>query len=87
MAMNRYSGLLLLGLTLGGCYPKGAEYVEELDIVYTNFNPDFDFKSKTTYALPDSVVKISGDALNDPDGDGKPQFLSAASSKAILDQI
>ncbi|MCU7552961.1 DUF4136 domain-containing protein, partial [Chitinophagaceae bacterium LB-8] len=25
--------------------------------------------------------------LNDPDGDGKPQFLSAASSKAILDQI
>jgi hypothetical protein len=77
--------LLLIGVT--GCYPGGVEYADELNLVYTNFNNQYDFKSKTTYAIPDSVVEITGDVFNDPDGNGKPQFLSAANSKVILDQI
>jgi hypothetical protein len=49
-----------LGL-LWGCYPEGPEYVDELDIVYSNYDPEFDFQSKGTYSLPDKIVKITGD--------------------------
>lgn len=49
-----------LGL-LWGCYPEGPEYVDELDIVYSNYDPEFDFEAKGTYSLPDKIVKITGD--------------------------
>jgi hypothetical protein len=70
-----------------GCYPQEADYIEELDLVYTNYYNQFDFKSVGTYAIPDSVVKITGDAYNDPDGDGKPTFVSQQYAVAILDEI
>ncbi len=41
---------------LVGCYPAGPDYVEDLDVVYTSFNKDFDFQSKSTYSLPDKIV-------------------------------
>jgi len=49
-----------LGL-LWGCYPEGPEYVDELDIVYSNYDANYDFQSKGTYSLPDKIVKITGD--------------------------
>ena len=72
---------------LSSCYPKGAEYNEELDLVYTNYNPDFDFSSKLTYALPDSIIKIAGNDFLDPDGDNKPEFLNPANTKLIFDKV
>ena len=74
-------GLLVLA---GGCYPDEADYIEELDLVYTNYSSSFDFKSKKTFAMPDSVVKITGDDADDPDGDGKPEFAKSTYSTAIL---
>ena len=73
----RYWLAMLILPLMSGCYPKGAEYNEELDIVYTNYNPDFNFSSKMTYALPDSIIKISGDNFLDPDGNGKPEFVKS----------
>lgn len=69
------------------CYPKGADYVEELDLVYTNYDASFPFASKHTFAIPDSVVKITGDIFEDPDGNHRPQFMSAASGDVILNAI
>jgi len=83
----RYWLAILVLPMLSSCYPKGAEYNEELDIVYTNYNPDFNFTSKMTYAIPDSVIKIDGDNFLDPDGDHKPEFLTTANSAVILNQI
>lgn len=77
---------LLLPL-LWGCYPKGAEYTDELDLVYTNYASGFNFTALKTYDIPDSVVKITGDVISDPDGNGKPSFLPASSAKVILDQV
>lgn len=84
--LTRLLGVLSL-ILVSGCYPKGAEFIDDLDLVYTNFNSSFDFSSKQTYAITDSVIKITGDIFNDPDGDHKPSFLSASSSAAILDRI
>jgi hypothetical protein len=88
MAINltRLLGILSLVL-ISGCYPNGAEFIDDLDLVYTNYSSSFDFNSKQTYAIPDSVIKITGDIFNDPDGDLKPTFLSASSAAVILDAI
>jgi len=80
--------LMILSLVLiSGCYPNGAEFIDDLDLVYTNYSTQFNFSSKQTYAIPDSVIKITGDIFNDPDGDHKPSFLSASSAAVILDAI
>jgi len=79
----RWLAIFMLPL-LAGCYPKGAEYTEELDLAYTNYNSSFDFKTKHTYAIPDSVIKITGAAFEDPDGNGKPEFVKATYSAPIL---
>lgn len=43
-------------LLLGGCYPGGAEYVEDADVVYTTYDEEYDFQSSSTYAMPDKIV-------------------------------
>ena len=84
--LTRLLGILSLVL-ISGCYPNGAEFIDDLDLVYTNYSNTFDFSSKQTYAIPDSVIKITGDIFSDPDGDHKPSFLSAGSAQVILEQI
>lgn len=88
MSVKFYKALIAVSIIiLAGCYPKGAEYIEELDLVYTNYYSEFDFKARNTYAIPDSVVKITGDNFDDPDGNLKPEFLPKASGDIILNQI
>jgi hypothetical protein len=54
--------VLVAGAALfSGCYPDQPDYIDEYDITYTNYSPTFDFKAQNTYALPDSVVIITGD--------------------------
>jgi hypothetical protein len=48
---------VLLGILFWGCYPGGAEYYEDLDIVYTSYDVEYDFQGKNTYARPDKIVK------------------------------
>jgi hypothetical protein len=74
-------------LLLGGCYPKGPENYSDFDLVYTNYSSDFSFSQRKTYALPDSIVKITGDVFNNTDGTGVPEFLSPTYSTVILSQL
>lgn len=70
-------------LVLGGCYPDGPEYVEETDIVLTSHNEEYDFASKATYAMPDKIVKITG---NVTEGE-EPEFIPNTAATAILGMI
>jgi hypothetical protein len=72
-----------LGLFLWGCYPDGPDYTEDLDIVITQHNDEYDFMAKTTYALPTKIVKITG---NLQEGDS-PEFIPDATAVQILAQI
>lgn len=59
MIKRNFSRLLLTvvsGLALWGCYPDGAEYYEDTDIIFTQYDVDFDFGSRNTYAMPDKIV-------------------------------
>ncbi|MEJ1239549.1 DUF4136 domain-containing protein [Chryseolinea sp. T2] len=54
-----------MGMIMGivcGCYPNGPDYVNDLDLVVTRFDKTFNFKNVRTYAIPDDVVKITGNA-------------------------
>ena len=68
---------------LWGCYPQGPEYAEEMDVVLTNHNDKYDFVSKATYALPDRIVKITG---NLEDGED-PEFIPDIYADQILAMI
>jgi hypothetical protein len=74
---------MLMIVLLAGCYPQGPEYVEDLDVVITDYEPSYDFASKGTYAMPNKIVKITGDVV---EGDA-PQFIPDITATAILAQI
>ncbi len=84
MKKNLFKVLLLcIVVTLAGCYPDGPDYVDEYDIVYTNYDDQFNFSGKKTYAMPDSVVKLTGSVI---DG-GDLEFVNPAYAVTILNQI
>jgi hypothetical protein len=83
--MKKSKSLLILcalGLMLLGCYPQGPEYVEDLDLVYTNHNANYDFASKGTYARPDDIIKITGENII-----GEPETIPDFAATAILEQF
>lgn len=41
---------------LSGCYPGGADFTEDFDVVYTNYKTTYDFAAQSTYAMPDKIV-------------------------------
>lgn len=46
----------MAGAFLLSCYPAGPEYVEDLDVVYSTYDQEYDFKSQSTYSMPDKIV-------------------------------
>ncbi|MEN2281194.1 DUF4136 domain-containing protein [Algoriphagus sp. SE2] len=84
--LNQLVVIGLLAASFFACKPDGAEYIDELDIVYTNYDAGFDFNSKGTYALPDKVVKITDQFLNLQPGD-EPEYLDPVYAAAILSSI
>jgi hypothetical protein len=75
-----YFSIILL---LGSCYPQGPEYYEDLDLVYTNYDDQYDFGSKGTFAIPDKIVKVSGNLIEGED----PEFVDEPFNGQILQQI
>jgi hypothetical protein len=75
--------LATLIVVLSGCYPQGPEYIDDLDVVITDYEDGYDFGSGTTYSLPTRIVKITGDMT---DGDD-PEFIPDATATLILAQI
>lgn len=75
-----YLGVIVI---LGSCYPQGPEYYEDLDVVYTNHDDQYDFSNKGTYAIPDKIVKITGDLIEGED----PEFVEEPFNGQILQKI
>ena len=73
--------LVLSQFVLWGCYLEGPEYTEELDLIYTNYDARYNFASKGTYALPDKIVKITGNPT------APPEYLKDIYGIPILAQI
>src|SRR5689334_3460470 len=83
--MKRLMFVAFLTLLLAGCYPAGPEYVEELDVVYTTYDKEYDFQAANTYAMPDKIVV---DVERDEDtGEWVPEYMPDAFADPILAYI
>lgn len=51
----------LLALSAVSCYPEGADNVEDYDVAITNYDKGADFKSFTTFSIPDTIVYFAND--------------------------
>lgn len=66
------------------CAPGLPEDSTSLDVVYTNYNPDYAFGQGRTFALPDNVIILS----EVPPVQGqRPPFLDFATGRSIINAI
>ena len=77
--------LILLGICImfSGCYPYSTAYVEELDLVLTDYDAAYTFKGHHNYAMPDYIVKVTGNRVS---GD-TPIHVMEPYSSLILNRI
>lgn len=71
-------------LAIAGCAPGLPEDATTLDVVYTNFNPDFDFSQGTTFAIPENVVIVNETPISSGQ---QPPFLDFVAGRSILGAI
>jgi hypothetical protein len=79
LALAFIAGLIFFG----GCYPEGAEYYDETDIVYTDYDDSYNFAGKGTYSMPDKIVKITGNLIEGED----PEFVKEPYNTQMLQKI
>ncbi len=75
--------LLFAFILMVSCYPDKPVYYSDLDLVYTNYEEDFDFMSKGTYSLPDKIVKVTGDLTEGEE----PEYVQEPYNSQILQTI
>ena len=85
--MSRLFKFLLLPsvavLLFAGCYPGGPDFTEDLDVVYTTFDDQYDFQAATTYAMPDKIVID----VEIDDGDTTYEYMKDIYATPILQKI
>jgi len=76
--------LVVMAVLVMSCYPAGPEYVEDLDVVYSSYDDQYNFTSKNTYAMPDKIVV---DVEIDKNGDTTYVYMKDIYATQILQQI
>src|SRR5688572_5812593 len=74
---------LTVTMIVSGCYPYEPIYGDESDVVATMRDPEFDFQTLNTFALPDVIVKMTG---NLEEGE-EPEFIQEEYATVILERI
>jgi hypothetical protein len=69
--------------TLSGCYPEGPDYYDDYDIVYTNYDNNYVFTGHPKYAIPDKIIKITGNM----DAGKPPEYVGSAYSTQMLNTM
>ncbi len=59
--------LLFAIISLWGCYPKGPEFIQDLDIALTHRSPTFDFDEHKTFFIYDSINWVTNVESFEPD--------------------
>ncbi len=50
-----------LAIALTGCYPGGVETTSDTDLVYTNYDPEYNFAGVQTYYVGDTIRHFADD--------------------------
>ena len=77
--------LLLAGIIflMASCYPDEPISYSDYDLVYTNYTAGFNFASKGTYAMPDKIVKVTGNLAEGQN----PEYVKEPYNTQILNLI
>jgi hypothetical protein len=77
--------MLVLGFIgmLWSCEYRGAEYYDDYDIVYTNYDQQFTYTGHKNYFIPNVIPKITGSFI---EGDA-PEFVNSAYATQMLDRM
>ncbi|MBU2651827.1 MAG: DUF4136 domain-containing protein [Bacteroidetes bacterium] len=82
MKKNVFFFMIIIFLMVS-CYPDGPESYDDMDVVYTNYDDEFNFASQGTYVIPDKIVKITGTLDQGED----PEFVKEPYNTQMLDRI
>ncbi len=74
-------------LLMASCYPGDPLSTGELDLVATLFDPNADFSTKRTYAMPDSVVHVADSTETPADIDRQYDDLILSEIAQNLQQL
>ncbi|MCK4746805.1 MAG: DUF4136 domain-containing protein [Bacteroidales bacterium] len=77
--------ILVLPLLIFSCYPGGPSATEDLDLVGTMYDPDFNFTEVVTYSMPDTVIHIIGENDKEEDVDHSFDELMLTTVKNNMD--
>lgn len=59
---------IAIAITMIGCYPGGPEYTSDYSLVITDYDTEFDFGSKSTYYMPDTIsFSTNNDKITEAD--------------------
>ena len=83
MKVLQVFSLMALVFLLTQCYPEGPVYTEELDIVYSNYDPGYSFAARHTFAIPDKVMKIDDDLI----AGGGPNYVKDVYATVMINKI
>lgn len=83
MKLLKILSLAALVLLLTQCYPEGPMAGDELDLVYSNYDPEYNFAAKKTFALPPNILKITDDLLTG----GDPSYVKEPYASTMLGLI
>jgi hypothetical protein len=79
--------VLIIPLVMFSCYPGGPSEAEDLDLVGTMHDPDFNFDGVVTYAMPDTVIHIIGEDDKEEDIDHSFDELMLSTVSTNMDAL
>ena len=77
--------ILVLPLLMFSCYPDGPSATEDLDVVGTMHDAEFNFSGAVTYSIPDTVIHIIGEDDKEEDVDHTYDELMLTTVKTNMD--
>jgi hypothetical protein len=78
--------ILVIPLVIFSCYPDGPAVTEDLDLVGTMHDENFNFQGVTTYSMPDTVVLIKSEDDKD-ELDQETIDLILSTTKTNMDNL
>ena len=82
-----WSLILILPGFIISCYPGGPSVTEDLDLVGTMHDEEFDFPGVTTWTMPDTVIHIIGEDDKPEDVDRSYDELIISTTKTNMDAL
>lgn len=76
--------LLAIAVLGFGCTPGGIDYIEEADLVYTNYDDAYGFARVKTFAIPEQVIEITGSTFDPQAG---LEFVDPAYGDVIVERL